>query len=331
MAEMMHMGFSSQAMMNRGQGSGNSRSHSRADRTRRSWNDREEQFLLGTLKELVARGWKSDNGFWAGCLQKCEEMMQKEFPGTDLKMNPHIHSKIHTWKNNYSALSLVLGRSGVSFNHHGDHKIDCDDAEWKEILKVDSGARLLRNKSWPYYEDWKVIFGKDRASGDDSVDAREAFNQTGTQVGNENIDISAEYEEVFTNNFGLDNASPDSQTDSVFSSAIGSQKEGGQPKKKRKGVSALDGLVDVIAKMHEATNMRLEYLANRIGYEFDLTKARKEVFQLVGTIPGLSLMQVFDASENILSKVEHLDFFMSLPEMARQAYVFRALDKMAVN
>lgn len=94
---------------------------------------------------------------------------------------------------------------------------------------------------------------------------------------------------------------------------------------------ALDRLVDVIGKMHEDTNKRLEYLANRIGYEFDLTKARKEVFPLVGVIPGLTLDQVFDASAFILSKVEHLDFFMSLHEVAKQAYVYRALEKLHGN
>ena len=56
----------------------------------------------------------------------------------------------------------------------------------------------------------------------------------------------------------------------------------GMVRKKRKGRDALDGLVEVIMKMPKDTNARLQYLATRIGYEFDWTKARKDVFKLVG-------------------------------------------------
>lgn len=85
--------------------------------------------------------------------------------------------------------------------------------------------------------------------------------------------------------------------------------------------------MEVIGKMHETTSARLEYLGTRIGYEFDLTKARKDVFELVANINGINLAEVFDASDFILEKVECMDFFMSLPEVARHAYVFRALEK----
>lgn len=31
---------------------------------------------------------------------------------------------------------------------------------------MDSQARNMRCKSWPYYKDWVTIFGKDRATGE---------------------------------------------------------------------------------------------------------------------------------------------------------------------
>ncbi|KAG6437046.1 hypothetical protein SASPL_101953 [Salvia splendens] len=73
--------------------------HSKAvkgDRSRRSWSDREEATFLAALKELVAIGWKSDNGFRAGYLQLLEESMKKEFPKTDIKAHPHVYSKFTT-------------------------------------------------------------------------------------------------------------------------------------------------------------------------------------------------------------------------------------------
>ncbi|KAG6414251.1 hypothetical protein SASPL_126969 [Salvia splendens] len=79
-----------------------------ADRTRQCWADREERYLLATLKELVSHGWKSDNGFRGGYLFKLEEAMRREFPTCGLRANPHIQSKIHTWKKNYGAVAQLL-------------------------------------------------------------------------------------------------------------------------------------------------------------------------------------------------------------------------------
>lgn len=88
------------------------------------------------MKDLVARGWKADNGFRGGYLSKVEEWLRKEFPRTDLRANPHIQSKITAVKKSYNLLVKILDRSGVGFNVHGDFKIDCDDDQWDQIVKV---------------------------------------------------------------------------------------------------------------------------------------------------------------------------------------------------
>ena len=68
-------------------------------------------------------------------------------------------------------------------------------------------------------------------------------------------------------------------------------------------------------------------MANRIGHEFDLTKARKEVFDLVGVVPGLAIRQQFLVCGYILDKVERLDFFMGLREDAKKEYVLMVLEE----
>lgn len=78
--------------------------------------------------------------------------MRHEFPNTDLKVNPHIQSKIHTWKKHYGALSQVLNRSGIGFSLYSDYKIDCDEAAWTNLLKI-CGCRpalQLMNHTCPY-------------------------------------------------------------------------------------------------------------------------------------------------------------------------------------
>ncbi|XP_041995022.1 uncharacterized protein LOC121745260 [Salvia splendens] len=97
------------------------------DRSRRIWTLREEEIFATTLVELVARGWKSDNGFHAGYLQKIEDNIRKEFPNSDIKGTLHVTSKISAWKKSYNSMRGILSRTGVGFNPHGDFKIDCDD------------------------------------------------------------------------------------------------------------------------------------------------------------------------------------------------------------
>lgn len=111
------------------------RSH-RPEKTRRSWTNREEEVLLAALKELVATGWKSDNGFRPGYVKKLEEAMKKEFPRTDLKGVPHITSRLTIWKKNYASIVTMLSRSGIGFNVHGDNKIDADDEQWEHAIRV---------------------------------------------------------------------------------------------------------------------------------------------------------------------------------------------------
>lgn len=91
---------------------------------------------MASLKDLVALGWKSDNGFRGGYFNKGEVWLQKEFPRTDIRANPHIQSKITQLKRNYNLLAKILDRSGVGFYVHRDFKIDYSDEEWDQIAKV---------------------------------------------------------------------------------------------------------------------------------------------------------------------------------------------------
>ncbi|KAL1547681.1 hypothetical protein AAHA92_16006 [Salvia divinorum] len=300
----------------------------KGDRTHRSWSDCEEANLLLSLRELVAHGWKSDNGFRAGYLTKLDEALKREFPSSDLKGTPHITSKITAWKKCYYSLCAILERSGVGFGP--DNKIDCDDAQWEQVVKLDPNARGMRNKTWPYWEQWNEIFGKDRANGAGAEDIMDAVNELYSQQRPYSTEQGQNY------NPGLEGLSatvplpkqstPEGAEESTCQSAKVAEFAKGLTMKRKRG-EALENLVNLLGKMHDDTNARLECLSMRIGYEFDLSKARKEVYDLLGTIPGLTMMQKFDAGEIILEKVERFDFFMGLPECARLPYVMRALDK----
>ncbi|KAL1567235.1 hypothetical protein AAHA92_02734 [Salvia divinorum] len=79
--------------------------------------------------------------------------------------------------------------------------------------------------------------------------------------------------------------------------------------------------------MHEDANARLQLLSNRIGYEVDLSKARKDVFDLLGGIPGLTRDVKFDVCEILAKSPDRLDIFMGLLKDDREAYVERVLNE----
>lgn len=104
------------------------------DMSRRSWTQCEEEVLLGAMKELVAQGQKSDNGFRAGYLPKLELAMKLQFPDRGIKGDPHIKSRLTMWEKNYGSLMTMLSRSGVGFK--ADYSIDCSEQQWEEISRV---------------------------------------------------------------------------------------------------------------------------------------------------------------------------------------------------
>ncbi|KAG6418545.1 hypothetical protein SASPL_120749 [Salvia splendens] len=324
----------------------------KTDRTRRSWSTREEEALMLALKDLVVNKWKSDNGFRGGYLARIEEIIKRECPNSDIKATPHISSKLQQWKKNYSFLVNMLNRSGVGFNYKGDHKIDCDNDQWEQIVRLDNNARYMRFKSWPLFDEWKEIFGKDRATGSSGRDLQELYHgvRSHLNVGNgsqeaefeasadghsgTNTDNTTNSQGIPVNTMGSEEIPDQSTGDSDTGTQLPAQSNGDTRKKcpkktgnKRKLVDRADALLELLAKGQDETNARLDKLAGRIGFEFDASKARKKVFGMLGNIQGITLGQQIDAAEFILSKVEHLDLFNSLPEAFHHTYVLRALEK----
>ncbi|XP_057811504.1 uncharacterized protein At2g29880-like [Salvia miltiorrhiza] len=305
------------------QGSNGTTRSSRANKTdqkRRSWSNHEEQVLIASLKELVAQGWKSDNGFRGGYLNKLEEAMRKEFPTTDLKGMPHINSKVTTWKKTYYSLWNILKVSGVGFNVNGKHMIDCDDEQWQNFVAADKNVTNFRYKSWPYLEDWKLIFGKDRATGDEAEDLMEAAHDMYRKLDqlDENGDYHVSLEDIFENEILGDNVS---QTRIPEESVPVEKEAPTSSKKRRRSIGFDDRFFEALHEVGRGTESRLETISSRMGYDFDISKARKEVFAKLSGIPGLSQTEKFEICNMLAKEVELLDVFSSLPEEAKEDYV----------
>ncbi|GER39740.1 B3 domain-containing protein Os12g0592300 [Striga asiatica] len=257
----------------------------RADKGRRSWSKHEEEILIVALKEVVANGWKSENGFKTGFLQVLEQELAKKLPGTDLKGLPHINSKIHVWKKDYSSLLFMLSRTGMGWND-STKMVEASDEAWASCVKVDPNARLMRYKSWPYYPDWVNIFGKDRATGEHAEDIGNAASQPfhdATGVLPDFVKAEAEAD--------LGGDDPDWMTSESESRAQGSTSSRKSKGSKRKSTQANEDMTSVFRNFCSETGVRLREIAQKIGYEYDVSAARKEVYYEVGKILGLNMQE----------------------------------------
>ncbi|KAG8364740.1 hypothetical protein BUALT_Bualt18G0030100 [Buddleja alternifolia] len=95
---------------------------------RRMWTKPEEDVLVQSLKKIISTGWKANNGFCVGYLNVLQDKIMRAFPRTDLRANPHISSKMHSWKKQYNSLCTIFGGTGVGWNPTTKMIDNIDDA-----------------------------------------------------------------------------------------------------------------------------------------------------------------------------------------------------------
>ncbi|KAG6383727.1 hypothetical protein SASPL_156508 [Salvia splendens] len=90
----------------------------------------------------------------------------------------------------------------------------------------------------------------------------------------------------------------------------------------------LDEDLDVIeqpATVCAETNARLEVISTRIGYEFDLGKAKQDVFYKLETVECLTLDQRYELCNILSDKPHRLEVFMGMRASARLGYLVKLI------
>ncbi|KAK4389459.1 hypothetical protein Sango_2282900 [Sesamum angolense] len=78
---------------------------------------------------------KCDNGFRNGYLSQLEAHMHRAFPHSNIKAEPHITSKLHVWKKQYSTLVTMMSRSGLGWDDSRCMVTVEDNNAWEERKK----------------------------------------------------------------------------------------------------------------------------------------------------------------------------------------------------
>ncbi|KAL5742138.1 hypothetical protein ACOSP7_028870 [Xanthoceras sorbifolium] len=268
---------------------------------RRAWTIFEEESFLTVLEDLVANGKRYDTGnFKAGSLAQMEKALNQICPGSNLKANLHIESKLKKWKKNYSAIYDMMNTSGYAWN---DVKkcIEVDSNEaWESYVKHHSSAAEWRNKPYPIFDRLANIFGKDRANGKGA----EVLNEMMEDIGNDKGDDINENASLISIN-----------KESNYSRLT-------QGKRKRR--SNDDGaLVSVLKELVEVSVKKMDIVAEtfRKGNE-DRSDIAKELKDM-----GLSPFEQIRALKCILERPQNISLFISLDGEIKKVYVDSLLSK----
>ncbi|KAL8529929.1 hypothetical protein ACS0TY_007119 [Phlomoides rotata] len=194
----------------------------------------------------------------------------------------------------------------------------------------------MRYKEWHYFVDWKDIFGKDRATGEAAREVPEAVGEMEGQAQHPNLNIPQESNDdnEFTGEgqSGVQKTTNQTHGDQEENSASQkakntSRRKSGGKKRKTNSEQSEPELTKLFGEFCKNTGDRLETIASRIGYDHDLGTARKQIYEQLGNIEGLSIKDKLHASKIIGGKVETLEMWTTLPDDARVVFVMEILGR----
>ncbi|KAL8535761.1 hypothetical protein ACS0TY_011414 [Phlomoides rotata] len=161
------------------------------------------------------------------------------------------------------------------------------DSTTKMIEATDPNARLMRRKSWPLYEDWCEILGQSRATGE---------------------------------------ATDESQSPSGFAQTGDSNDGEDKQWTQKKAPLNSDLMVSVVQNFCDNASNRLCEIAQTIGYDQDMSAARKMIYSSVSKMNTLTLQEKMHATTLIARNSKDIDVFFSLPDTDRMEWVILLLN-----
>ncbi|KAK8569014.1 hypothetical protein V6N12_007547 [Hibiscus sabdariffa] len=147
------------------------------------WTKQEDIALVECLHILAEDShWKADNGtFRAGYLSNLEKMLEIKLPTLEIRANPHIESRVKLLKRQYNALSEMLN-IGSGFGWNEEEKcLTAPKDVFDGWVRSHPTAAGLRNKPFPFCDDFVLIFIKERAIGTSAKTTADAVEDLDVQ------------------------------------------------------------------------------------------------------------------------------------------------------
>ncbi|KAI8561258.1 hypothetical protein RHMOL_Rhmol04G0324700 [Rhododendron molle] len=278
---------------------------------RRNWSSKEENALIKcVVNELVGEKWRAENGFRGGFFNHVEKELEKFLPGTTLKANPHIDSKVKYWKVTWAKIVDIIALSGFGWDDV-NKRIVVEKDVWENYEKdratgagVETPATMGRatnaNQSLPTFNDCYIPqFGEDYGAFQNDSPMSPATPTTPIPP-------------TFTPHSSLPTSTP--QTSVPHPNAGGT---------KRKRTRMGDEELSMFASMKNwmtSSDGHMEKMVNCFGYDKELSARRTQVPDELSKL-DITLTEKFKLGAVICQEEQRVDNFYGIKPEERQAYV----------
>ncbi|KAG8383971.1 hypothetical protein BUALT_Bualt04G0069300 [Buddleja alternifolia] len=271
-------------------------------KNKRKWKYEEDAKLIEALLDMANLGtYKVENGFKPGYLNYVEEKMQVSLPNSRLKAKPHIESRIKTIKKDFTIVYDMLNSPNTSgFGWDPIKKcITAEKSVWDAYLQSHPSHSSWQNKSFPFFEDLLIIFGKDRATGTNAEGPADMMEE-----------IQREQEH------GLED------TDASMQSP---RNEGLHNQKKRKRSRSEDNMTvmmdDAASVIGNEIAKAGEVFSKAIGVDAEISEKRQRIDSEIRKIHHITTREIIKAVCHIARDHELTDVFFSMTDKGKEEMV----------
>ncbi|XP_030479198.1 uncharacterized protein LOC115696436 [Cannabis sativa] len=247
-------------------------------------------------------------------------MMNDKIPNSGIKAQPHIDSRLKILKRQYTANSDMLGPSTSGFGWSEELKcVVADKIVFDEWVKSHPTAKRLLNKSFPYYNELAIVYGKDHATGDGAMGFSETLDEITEKINNgwnDDYDPFDTLDEMNAN-ASMNSNIPSSQT---------------ARKAKTKSNSG-DPLVELFFKsvqefstMQASASDSIRKLVDCFQHEVDGTARRMNLYEEIKKVDGLTNSQRLKIEKLLISNQPHIDYFFTLEEQFKLDFLLGMLE-----
>ncbi|XP_017982412.1 PREDICTED: uncharacterized protein At2g29880-like [Theobroma cacao] len=240
-------------------------------------------------------------------------------------------------KTQYKEIAEMISHSASGFGCDDVKKcVTCDDDVWIGWVKSHPTVAGLRNKPFPHFDQLAIIFGKDRATGEEAELPTDAM---------ENIEIEEvafATTKVASEAFSALNVNEDDNADDDVSPAQATNSEGSiaarrrtieqgdremsrkKTKTKSNGdniVHAFQSSVDKIGEICQGAREGIDKLASCFQFMAEDARLKKHVAEIVQGVEGLTLEEIVKAGHIIFSDMWKINYLFSLSKELQKIYV----------
>ncbi|KAK9168518.1 hypothetical protein Syun_000658 [Stephania yunnanensis] len=255
---------------------------------------------------------KCDNGFKPGYLTKVEEALNTTCPNSGIKARPHIECRLKSLKKDWVIVNDMIcgirhGTSGFGFDSTSNMVTALEDV-WEDYLRYHwlqnyPEARPWRLKSFPHYENCCIIFGNDRATGEEARAPEDAFEDV-----NDVHDSSSTSEPLTVPIEEFDATPTSSRTRTIMADG-----RGNEAKKKRK-VSNDVYIGDQMVAAAQIVANEISKVTSAIRVEHDL---RESFINAMAEVHELTDVERAIYGSKIMGRVELMAAFITLQPESR--------------